>query len=160
MCTHAHKHTVNTVCSHAPSPVPLCSAGFGTQLLSLRSQDPNVSDKSFPWLFLPSYSFVRGGPRLEFLVTSPPQIQDDYLQKVQAKFGWMKKEGDTHMNLRIGLLFVKDLDQRSISMLSVNPTGHTRLGISCGLWLFPSGAEHLAEMVQGPFVSLLPLSVW
>lgn len=64
------------------------------------------------------------------------------------------------MNLRIGLFFVKDLDQRSIGMLSVNPTGHTRLSISCGLWLFPSGAEHLAEMVQGPFVSLLPLSVW
>lgn len=124
--------------------------------MSLPNQDPNVSDKSPPLAVSSINTLLSGGTGAGIPCDQFSQIQDDYLQKLQAKFEWMKKEGDILMNLRIGLSFVKDLDQRSTGMLSVNPTKHTLFGISCGLWLFPAGAE----MVQGPFVCLLPMSVW
>lgn len=138
-------HSVLTCTPEPPllcrSCVPLCSAGFGTQLLSLPSQDPNVSDKSPPGSFLP-HTLVWEDSGWNSLWPVPPNSRR-LSSKASSKVGWMKKEGDTHMNLRIGLFFVKDLDQRSIDMLSVNPTRHTRFG----------------RDGPGTFVCLLPLSV-
>lgn len=145
MCTHAHNHTV---CSHVHLSLLSCAAPvcpFVPQDLEHGYCPCPVKTQMCLTRVLLALSsltlFCLGGQWLEFLVTSFPKFKTIIFKSFN---GWMKKEGDTHMNLRIGLFFVKDLDQRSIDMLSVNPTRHTRFG----------------RDGPGTFVCLFPLSVW
>lgn len=139
-----------TQCAHmytwASSPVPLLCAPlfrriWNTVIVPAQSRPKCVWQES-SWLFPPSHSFVWEDSGWNSLWPVPPNSRR-LSSKASSKVGWMKKERDTHMNLRIGLFFVKDLDQRSIDMLSVNPTRHTRFG----------------RDGPGTFVCLLPLSV-